>query len=114
MFEFLNAVRAAMFLHLAKPLEIDANLTGRERDIAFEAERQFEPTTRYVFPTNSAMTKSIVIRDDIKAEIANTLQVVINRLVKSKTALPSSEPRHAMYKRRCRQLTLAPQRYGHR
>ena len=58
-----------------------ANLMGRERDTAFEAEREFEPTIKDAFLAISAMTKQIVVRDGIKAEVAEALQLVAERLL---------------------------------
>ena len=55
-------------------------MTGRERDIALEADRDFEPTIKDVFIAISTMSKSIIVRNEIKAEIAEALQLVSKRL----------------------------------
>ena len=57
-----------------QPPIVDPSLTGRERDIALEAKLDFEPTIKHVFLAISAMSKNIVVRDDIRAEIAEALQ----------------------------------------
>ena len=70
-----------MASNLQRPPAVDANLMGRERDIAFEAEREFEPTIKDAFLAISAMTKQIVVRYGIKAEVAEALQLVAERLL---------------------------------
>ena len=77
-----NAVRAPLSPSslLQAPLD-DGNLTGRERDVALEAERDFEPTIKDLSLAISAMSKNIVVRDDIRAEVAEALQPVTERLL---------------------------------
>ena len=77
--ERANAGCAALKSNLPQLPAVDASLTGRERDIALEAERYFEPTIEDGFITISAMCKNIVVRDDIKAEVAEALQPVSER-----------------------------------
>ena len=67
-------------MYMSQPTIADASLTVHERDIALEAERDFEPTIKRVFLAISAMSKSTVVRDDIKAEVAEALQPVSERL----------------------------------
>ena len=76
----VNAVRAALTSNLQQTQVVDASLTGRERDIALKAERDFEPTIKYVFFGISAMSKIIVVPDVIKAGVAEALQPVSERL----------------------------------
>ena len=71
-----NAVRATLTSNLLQRPAVDASLTGRERDIGLEAERDLEPTIKDVFLAISVMSKSIVVRADIKAEVPETLQPV--------------------------------------
>ena len=76
-----NAVRAVFVSNLPQPPVVDPSLTGRERDIALEADSHFELALKGVFFTISVMSKNMIVRDDIKAEMANALQPVVDRLV---------------------------------
>ena len=91
--ERANAVCAAMSSNLPRPPIVDASLTGRERDIALEAERDCAANNKDVFLAISAMSKNIVVRDDIKAEVAEALQPVAERLVDVEEGMTKLETR---------------------
>ena len=67
-----NAVRAALTSTLLEPAAVDAKLTSCKRDIAFDAQRDFEATIESVFCAISRMYKSIIVRDDMNAKMVGS------------------------------------------
>ena len=60
-----DAVRATLVAQMPQPPAVDATLTAPERDVALEVVRDFEPTLKDVFFAISALSKSIVVREEI-------------------------------------------------
>ena len=54
-----NAIHAALTSNLLQSLAVEASSTRRERDIALEAERDFEPTIKNVFFAISVYRKAL-------------------------------------------------------
>ena len=73
-------VREALEASIPKPPAILSGLEGREHSLAVEAAAEFEPSIRDVFTAITAMSRTIVVRGEIKADITETLLPIYARL----------------------------------
>ncbi len=92
------AVRASLEDSLPKPPAVNVELEGRERDLAEEAARDFEPSNRDILNAIKAMRENMIVRDDVRADIAEAMQPVHERLdqveIKSSQALDETKALH--------------------
>ena len=73
-------VREALEASIPKPPAFPSGLEGREHSLAVEAVAEFEPSIRDVFTAITAMSRTMVVRDEIKADVAETLLPIYARL----------------------------------
>ncbi len=67
------AIREALQEAMPKPPVVGDELKGQERDLAVEAARGFEPSNADIMSAIGAMMKNMVVRDDIRADVAEAL-----------------------------------------
>ena len=65
---------------IPKPPTIPMGLEGREQALAVEAASDFGPSIRHVFTAIPAISRTMVVREEIKADVAETLMSVYARL----------------------------------
>ena len=63
-----------------KPPAVPVGLQGREQALAVEAASDFGPSIRDVFTAITAVSRTMVVREEIKADVAETLMPVYARL----------------------------------
>ena len=63
-------IREALEASMPKPPAIPSGVEGREHSLAVEAAAEFEPSIRDVFTAITAMSSTMLVRDEIKADVA--------------------------------------------
>ena len=63
-------VRKALAASLPQPPIVPQDLIGRERELAEEAARDYEPTSRDIMAAISMLSRSMVVREEIRADIS--------------------------------------------
>ena len=73
-------VRAALEAQLPRLPAVSSELVGRERELAEEAAREYEPTGRDIMAAITTMSRSMVVREEIKADIAEAVLPLNERM----------------------------------
>ena len=73
-------VRAALESQLPRPPTVSSELVGREKELAEEAAREYEPTGRDIMAAITTMSRSMVVREEIKADIAEAVLPLDERM----------------------------------
>ena len=73
-------VREALAANLPRPLAVSTELVGRECELAGEAARDYEPTGRDIMAAIKTLSRSMVVRKEIRATIAEAIDL-LNRKI---------------------------------
>ena len=74
-------VRAALDANLPQPPALAPGLVGRERELAEEAASfEYQPTSPAIMAAISTLSRSMVVREEIRADIAEAIDPINDRI----------------------------------
>ena len=80
-------MREAHAASLPQPPIVPQDFVGRERELAEEAARDYEPTSRDIMAAFSTLSRSMVVRKEIRADIAEAIELLKRRLANMESNL---------------------------
>ena len=69
-------VREALAASLPQPPLVPQDFVGRKREVAEEAARDFEPTSRDIMAAISTLSSSMVFREEMRADITEAIELL--------------------------------------
>ena len=73
-------VRDALAANLPRPPIVSTELVGRERELAEDLAGDYEPTSRDIMAAISMLSRSMVVREEIRAGTAESIDPLKHRL----------------------------------